>query len=69
MKPTVQYDPTLFHSILLGNSALVYPLDHTSPYVSNTKLVKTSKVVFYNETTGEFETLNTLYKPCIPILK
>jgi len=70
MKPTVHYDATKFVAITLGGSAFVHPVDHPNHIVghavSNTKIVKTSKVVFYNETTGEFETLNTLYKPCGP---
>lgn len=47
--------------IRVGYSAFVYPKDHTSPFISNRGLSKTSTVVSYDENTGQFETLNSIY--------
>ena len=41
----------------------VYPVDHTSPLVSNTKACLTSPVIFIDTESGEFHTLNSIYKP------
>lgn len=49
-------------SIIVGHSALVYPVDHMSPLVSNTTIAHTSRVIAIREN-GEFETLNSIYKP------
>jgi diphthamide synthase (EF-2-diphthine--ammonia ligase) len=44
---------------------VLFPLDHyASDRVSNTKLIRTSTVVAVGEN-GEFETLNTQYKPLV----
>lgn len=49
--------------IVVGHSALVYPIDHPDQdNVSNTRLAKTSRVVAAFED-GSFETQNTFYKP------
>ena len=61
-KKVVMYKPQ-DDIIRVGYNAYVYPIDHTSDLVSNTKLVSTSKVVSYNSKTGEFETQNSIYKP------
>lgn len=59
MKRTVHYDKALV-APEVGFSAVVMPLDHTSPNVSNVKPCWTSQVVAVD---GEdFETLNTFYK-------
>lgn len=47
----------------IGGRAYVVPVDHTSPYVTNGKTAITSRIVDYDETTGIFETLNTIYIP------
>jgi hypothetical protein len=63
-KPVVIYNPkVLFTHIEEGTSAYVFPLDHPSSLVSNTAVVRTSKVISYNKETGEFETMNTKYVP------
>jgi hypothetical protein len=62
-KPVVYYDPNKFHSIERGIGAMVWPLNHPSELVSNTKLVTTSEVVRHDVASGEFETVNTTYKP------
>lgn len=62
-KRVVFYDPNHGALIPIGSSAVVYPINHDSPLVSNTKHVKTSAVISANSETGEFETENTLYKP------
>ncbi len=48
-----------------GMGAMVYPVDHTSPHVSNSSFCHTSKVIRYDEDTGEFETQNSIYKPLV----
>lgn len=59
MKPIVLYDIDQSSPVTIGISAYVQPLDH--PNCSNTKLVKTSKVISYNPKTKDFETENTCY--------
>ena len=49
-----------------GQSMIVYPINHPDEQVSNTKPVTTSTVMSFDEPTGEFETLNTVYKPYPP---
>lgn len=62
MKPIVHYIPTPFDSIIEGFYAYVQPTDHTSPFVSNTRAVTTSRVVRI-EKNGVFETMNSIYIP------
>jgi hypothetical protein len=63
-KKVVHYDERMPKDILVGHSALVWPVDHPdTARVSNLTSVRTSKVVAYNPNTGEFETLNTIYMP------
>lgn len=47
----------------VGGRAYVVPIDHTSPYVTNGEVALTSRIVDYDETTGIFETQNTIYIP------
>jgi hypothetical protein len=61
-KPIVHYTPTAFDSIVYGFYAYVEPVDHTSPYVSNTRAVTTSRVIRV-ENNGVFETMNSIYIP------
>jgi hypothetical protein len=65
MKPVVHYKE-LFTKPIAGKCAMVFPIDHTNHVfgqnVSNTKPVLTSTVVATRKN-GEFETLNTIYKP------
>lgn len=60
-KKVVHYDRPI--KIEIGSSAIVHPLDHTSPLVSNETLVYTSKVLAYDTITGIFITANSIYVP------
>lgn len=60
-KPIVHYSE--LHYCKVGLFALVEPVDHPSPVVSNSRVVRTSAVKSYDKSTGEFETRNTKYKP------
>ena len=62
-KQIVHYTPTDHDYIKVGDSANVYPTDHTSFLVSNSRICHTSQVLSYDEVTGVFETLNSIYKP------
>jgi len=63
MKPVVKYQhDSIVGSLKVGKSAMIKPIDHSSPYVSNTQHVYTSAIVKVN-TDGSFETQNTLYVP------
>jgi hypothetical protein len=63
-KPIVQYDSMYFFGFTdpIGHSVFVMPVDHPGS-VSNGKLATTSAVQSYDETTGIFETKNTVYVP------
>lgn len=63
-KPVVKYRRTESDRIVVGHPAYVHPIDHTSPLVSNTKMVITSPVVSKSND-GSFETANSLYVPAI----
>ena len=64
MKPTVSYSnlQTTLDPETIGKRVVLFPHNHTSPLVSNTKLVITSPVISYSET-GVIETENTIYVP------
>ena len=62
MKPIVHYTPAEQDSIIKGFYAYVQPTDHTSPFVSNTRAVTTSRVIRI-EKNGVFETMNSIYVP------
>lgn len=61
-KPVVRYR-AISGSIRVGSPALVFPVDHPGDLVSNRQLARTSPVLNYRRATGEFETLNTVYRP------
>lgn len=63
IKATVQYKPSKYDVINVGSRAMVYPVDHISPFVSNEAVCYTSKVISVNYATGVFETMNSIYKP------
>jgi len=63
-KRVVFYDPSQGAIIPLGSPAIVFPVNHDSPLVSNTKHARTSNVIQADPDTGVFETENTIYKPC-----
>lgn len=64
MKPVVRFEYVDFCEV--GCSALVKPIDHESPYVSNTKMARTSTVISKQidglDRVLCFETQNTCYK-------
>ncbi len=62
-KPIVHYRPNVADYIRVGEAASVCTTDHWSYLVSNKGVVHTSKVLHYDNVTGVFETLNTVYKP------
>ena len=64
-KPTVHYDKSKGTKIVVGKSATVWPTDHTSELVSNTKFISTSTVLKYTKSTGVFETRNSIYVPIV----
>ena len=62
-KPTVHYRIDEHSYVVVGQSAVVRPVDHPSPLVSNKTYVKTSPVVMVDYDSGVFETKNTRYVP------
>lgn len=64
LKPIVEYSElqTTLDPETIGKSVVLFPHTHTSPFVSNTKLAITSRVVSYTED-GTIETENTIYVP------
>jgi hypothetical protein len=68
VKPVVHYRPDYYQFIPKepGQRAMVYPVDHPNHLpvhcVSNEKMCFTSTVIRVGEN-GEFETLNTIYRP------
>lgn len=61
IKREVRYSAA-FMPLRVGAGAVVKPLDHTSPLVSNLKPILTSPVVRVDYQTGDFETRNSLYR-------
>lgn len=62
-KQQVHYHRNKFKHIVLGHSAIVFPIDHPdTEQVSNAREVVTSRVIKIFPD-GSFETLNTMYKP------
>lgn len=66
-KPTVHYTPGSLFFLTVGASCYLDPVDHPNhvegQHVTNTKTVRTSTVVAYDESTGRVETRNTIYVP------
>lgn len=61
-KPVVQYRVTPFQHIVVGDGAVVVPVDHPdTERVTNGLAALTSEVLAYDPETGEFETKNTKY--------
>lgn len=60
-KKTVSYKELVFCKV--GCSALLFPVDHPGPHVSNTKYTRTSVVQSYDPATGVIETMNSIYRP------
>lgn len=59
-KPVVHYSHV--SGLRVGHSAYVQPIDHTGPSVTNSTVVVTSTVLRHERHTGEFETLNSVYR-------
>lgn len=66
-KKIVHYHAFMGESIVVGHPALIYPLDHPSPDVSNTKMAITSLVISVDRETGDFETENTRYVALVEV--
>lgn len=64
-KTVVTYDVDK-PSVITQAVAWVWPIDHPGPNVSNTRMVRTSKVIRHM-VNGEFETENTIYVPNKPL--
>lgn len=63
-KKIVHYNRNEETFIKVGLSAFITPIDHPdTDNVTNTMVARTSRVITYDASTGEFETVNTLYKP------
>ena len=66
-KPVVRYRSDMPAHIVIGLGALIHPIDHPNHHpehrISNNRYILTSKVIDYDMESGEFETLNTKYKP------
>ena len=63
-KKTVRYSGEKPVGVVVGQSTYLTPVDHPDTLnVSNNKLVRTSRVVAFDEATGRVETLNTIYIP------
>jgi len=60
-KPTIRYSPNGVVHIEVGVGAVVNVIDH--PGFNYGQMVWTSTVLEYDEETGIFETLNTIYVP------
>jgi hypothetical protein len=63
IKPTVHYKHNDNNYIVVGERAIIVPINHYGSRVSNTTFVSTSPVVKYSSLTGVFETENTRYVP------
>lgn len=62
VKPLVHFDVAKINRIMVGAPAIVCPINHPSPDVSNKRAVLTSNVISYDVATNTFETENTIYK-------
>lgn len=62
-KPIVRYNHLDLEAfpVIVGQRAIVTPIDHNSNRVSNNGPAYTSPVISYDKETGQFETLNTIY--------
>ena len=59
-KPTVFYTTTM--PIIIGHPAYIYAINHPSNPTVNSWPARTSNVIALDALTGDFETINTLYK-------
>ncbi len=63
IKTVVHYLKDSLQPVRIGSPAFLRPIDHTSPYVSNQGIARTSNVVAHDPITGRVETLNSIYLP------
>lgn len=68
-KAIATYNAEISSVIRVGAGALVFPLSHVDSEVSLASYVYTSPVVSYDEASGTFETLNTIYYAKYPSRK
>lgn len=61
MKPIVLYRKNL-SELKVGIPVITLPVDHPSEHVSNTGPARTSVVIRIDDSEGEFETMNTIYR-------
>lgn len=61
-KPVVNYRPNEYQHIVVGRPATVWPENHPSYLVTNGRMCYTT-VVERLDADGEFETMNTIYRP------
>lgn len=63
-KQTAIYHPNKYERIIVGESAIIFGVNHPDKVNCPTGLmVYTSRVVSFDEITGVFETENTTYSP------
>jgi hypothetical protein len=62
-KPVVNYVKGSNDKIAVGAHVTLWPLNHTSEFVSNEAFARTSAVKVVHGTEGVFETQNSIYVP------
>lgn len=62
-KPTVHYNINGIKHIVVGQQATVNALDHYKDWIYSNQMIYTSIVLDYDESTGIFETKNSIYVP------
>ena len=68
-KPIVLYRNGIQTPLVIGEGTAIFPINHpNTPRVSNERIAYTSQVVSIGED-GVFETMNTIYKPEVPLMK
>jgi acyl dehydratase len=60
-KPVVKYQAVLSTPPKVGTKYFIRPINHPSPFVSNTTIALTSTVLTSDDKTWNFETNNTIY--------
>lgn len=63
MKPVVHYDNEHIPTLMVGIRVYVFPIDHTSPFVSNGGVPALTSPIVKLEGGGVFETENSRYIP------
>lgn len=63
IKPTVHYNIDGVVHIVVGQQATVNAIDHYKWSIYSNQMIATSVVLCYDESTGIFETKNSIYVP------